>query len=164
MVRNGQDLRSLPGNALLTPSARDYLRDLEGHGNANGKAGLSNNEQLSTKAVTSKSPKNEIEAFFNSPRIHDLKLQICEIGRRLWQRAYVDGNGGNIGHSCGRGHRPCTPTLVSKGFMKPEDLCLVDLEGNQLIGTKNRTSEILMHLRIMNGSHAPWRRSIVIPI
>ena len=43
----------------------------------------------------------------------------------------------------------CTPTLVSKGFMQPEDICLVDLEGNQLAGTKNRTSEILMHLQIM---------------
>src|SRR5882762_9211425 len=151
MVRNGQDLRSLPGNALLTPSARDYLRDLEGHGNANGKAGLSNNEQLSTKAVTSKSPKNEIEAFFNSPRIHDLKLQICEIGRRLWQRAYVDGNGGNIAIRVGEDIALCTPTLVSKGFMKSDDMCLVDLEGHQLCSGngKKRTSEILMHLQIL---------------
>jgi len=30
----------------------------------------------------------------------------------------------------------CTPTLVSKGFMKPEDLCLVDLDGKQLIEQK----------------------------
>ena len=33
--------------------------------------------------------------------------------------------------------------------MKPEDLCLVDLDGNQLAGVKKRTSEILMHLSIM---------------
>src|SRR5256714_15684598 len=33
--------------------------------------------------------------------------------------------------------------------MKPEDMCLVDLEGNQLAGPKKRTSEILMHLSIM---------------
>src|SRR5882762_1967552 len=151
MVRNGQDLRSLPGNALLTPSARDYLRDLEGHGNANGKAGLSNNEQLSTKAATSKSSKSEIEAFFNSPEINELKLQICEIGRRLWQRAYVDGNGGNIAIRVGEDIALCTPTLVSKGFMQPDDMCLVDLEGNQLCSGngKKRTSEILMHLQIM---------------
>jgi len=38
---------------------------------------------------------------------------------------------------------------VSKGFMKPEDMCLVDLEGNQKAGRKKRTSEILMHLQIM---------------
>jgi L-fuculose-phosphate aldolase len=33
--------------------------------------------------------------------------------------------------------------------MKPEDMCLVDFDGNQLAGTKKRTSEILMHLQIM---------------
>jgi L-fuculose-phosphate aldolase len=43
----------------------------------------------------------------------------------------------------------CTPTLVSKGSLKPEDMCLVDFEGNQLLGTKKRTSEILMHLQMM---------------
>ncbi|MGO9586994.1 MAG: class II aldolase/adducin family protein [Limisphaerales bacterium] len=93
--------------------------------------------------------KSELEAFFNSPQIHGLKLQICDIGRRLWQRAYVDGNGGNIAIRVGQGIALCTPTLVSKGFMKPEDLCLVDFKGNQLFGAKRITSEILMHLQIM---------------
>jgi L-fuculose-phosphate aldolase len=78
-----------------------------------------------------------------------LKLQICEVGRRLWQRAYVDGNGGNIAIRVGEDIALCTPTLVSKGFMKPEDMCLVDFDGNQFCGAKNRTSEILMHLQIM---------------
>jgi L-fuculose-phosphate aldolase len=81
--------------------------------------------------------------------MQDLKLQICEVGRRLWERAYVDGNGGNIAIRVGDDLALCTPTLVSKGFMKPEHLCLVDLDGKQLAGTLNRTSEILMHLQIM---------------
>jgi L-fuculose-phosphate aldolase len=93
--------------------------------------------------------KPELEAFFNSPQIHGLKLQICDIGRRLWQRAYVDGNGGNIAIRVGKDIALCTPTLVSKGFMKPEDLCLVDFKGNQLLGVKRLTSEILLHLQIM---------------
>jgi L-fuculose-phosphate aldolase len=101
------------------------------------------------KAVTSKSSKSELEAFFNSPALHELKLQLCDIGRRLWQRAYVDGNGGNIAIRVAEDLALCTPTLISKGFMKPEDMCLVDLEGNQLAGVKKRTSEILMHLQIM---------------
>jgi L-fuculose-phosphate aldolase len=71
------------------------------------------------------------------------------VGRRLWQRAYVDGNGGNIAIRVGEDLALCTPTLVSKGFMKPEDMCIVDLEGTQLCGEKKRTSEILMHLQIM---------------
>ena len=61
----------------------------------------------------------------------------------------MDGNGGNIAIKVGEDIALCTPTLVSKGFMKPEDMCLVDFEGNQLAGTKKRTSEILMHLQIM---------------
>jgi L-fuculose-phosphate aldolase len=71
------------------------------------------------------------------------------MGKRLWQRAYVDGNGGNMAIRVGEDIAICTPTLVSKGSLKPEDMCLVDFEGNQLLGTKKRTSEILMHLQIM---------------
>jgi L-fuculose-phosphate aldolase len=149
MQRNGKDVRALPGDALLTPSARDFLRDLESNGSSKGRATESARSSSPAKPVTSKSSKAELEAFFNAPHIHELKLQICEIGRRLWQRAYVDGNGGNIAIRVGEDIVLCTPTLISKGFMKPEDMCLVDLEGNQLAGAKKRTSEILMHLQIM---------------
>ena len=101
------------------------------------------------KLFNSKCPKADLEAFFNSSSCHALKLQICDIGWRLWQRAYADGNGGNIAIRVGEDIALCTPTLVSKGFMKPEDMCLVDFEGNQLFGAKKCTSEILMHLQIM---------------
>lgn len=87
--------------------------------------------------------------LFNSPEIQRLKEAICEIGRRMWTREYVDGNGGNISIRVGQNMALCTPTLVSKGFMKPEDICLVDLDGKQLAGKRRRTSEILMHLEIM---------------
>jgi L-fuculose-phosphate aldolase len=142
LLRNGGDIKSLPTDAILTPSARDLLRDLENNG-----ARLS--PVQSNGAVSYSASASKLEAFFNSPEIHALKVQICEIGRRLWSRAYVDGNGGNIAIRVGEGMALCSPTLVSKGFMKPEDICLVDLEGNQLAGTKKRTSEILMHLQIM---------------
>ncbi|HSU56277.1 MAG TPA: class II aldolase/adducin family protein [Candidatus Dormibacteraeota bacterium] len=152
MVRSGKDVRSLPDGALLTPSARDFLRDLDG-GASFKSNGVSNNGKGSApaKPVNSKSSKEEIETYFNSPQINELKAQLCDIGRRLWQRAYVDGNGGNIAIRVGEDIALCTPTLVSKGFMKPEDMCLVDLEGTQLCSGngKKRTSEILMHLQIM---------------
>src|SRR6266404_6296441 len=148
MLRSGQDVRALPADAVVTPSARDFLRDLEGP--ALYKTDRSQTSLAApTTPVTSQSPKADLEAFFNSPPIHEYKLQLCEIGRRLWQRAYVDGNGGNLAIRVGSDIALCTPTLVSKGFMKPEDMCLVDLEGIQLAGTKKRTSEILMHLQIM---------------
>ena len=43
----------------------------------------------------------------------------------------------------------CSPTRVSKGFMKPDDLCIVDLDGKQVSGKRKRSSEILLHLTIM---------------
>src|SRR5262245_18746174 len=149
MLRQGTDVRALPNDALLTPSARDLLRDLENGNSARSAAPEAPRRVDSTTPVNSKSAKTDLQAFFNSPAIHDVKLQICDVGRRLWQRAYVDGNGGNISVKVGDDIAVCTPTLVSKGFMKPEDMCLVDMQGNQLAGTKKRTSEILMHLQIM---------------
>jgi L-fuculose-phosphate aldolase len=95
------------------------------------------------------SPKAQLEALFHSQQVHALKEQMCEMGRRQWQRAYVDGNGGNMAVRVGKDIALCTPTLVSKGSLKPEDICLVDFDGNQILGAKKRTSEILMHLQIL---------------
>ena len=151
LVRTGGDLRNLPVDALLTPSARDYLRDIEGNGAVrNGATNSAPKLTGPTPAkVTTKSSKSDIEAFFRSAETHKLKEEICDVGKRLWQRAYVDGNGGNIAIRVTDDLVLCTPTLVSKGFMKPDDICFVDLEGNQFCGNKRRTSEILMHLEIM---------------
>jgi L-fuculose-phosphate aldolase len=101
------------------------------------------------KKLNSQSPKAALKAFFNSAFARGLKEQLCTMGRRQWQREYVDGNGGNMAIRVGADLALCTPTSVSKGFMKPEDICLVDFEGNQIAGKKTRTSEILMHLAIM---------------
>ena len=60
----------------------------------------------------------------------------------------MDGNGGNISYRIGENRVICTPTLFSKADLTPDDLCLVDLDGNQIVGCKPRTSEILMHLEI----------------
>ena len=77
-----------------------------------------------------------------------LKEQMCEIGRRIWLKGFCAGNEGN--HSCriGEDRVLCTPTGISKGFLKPDDICTVDMEGKQVAGKRKRTSEILMHLAI----------------
>ena len=154
LLAKGGDVTSLPTESILTPSAKDLLRDVgrRGHGITGSSAKTSGRATATSapaKPLSSKSPKSELDAFFNSAYCRDLQEQICDIGRRLWQRAYVDGNGGNMAVRVGEDIALCTPTLVSKGFMKPEDMCLVDFEGNQFCGAKNRTSEILMHLQIM---------------
>ena len=81
--------------------------------------------------------------------LHQLKLEICEIGRRIYNKGFAAANDGNISYRLGENEVLCTPTMVSKGFMKPDDLCIVDMEGKQLAGKRKRTSEILLHLAIM---------------
>lgn len=77
-----------------------------------------------------------------------IKEQLCEIGKRIWLKGFCAGNEGN--HSCriGRDRFLVTPTGVSKGQLKPADLCLVDGAGRQLAGRKQRSSEFLMHAAI----------------
>jgi hypothetical protein len=105
--------------------------------------------------LNSKSPKSELEAFFNSPYVHNLKEQICEMGHRLWQRAYVDGNGGNMAIRVGEDIASARPRSSARARSSPSDMCLVDFEGNQLCGTKKRTSEVLMHLQMMKHQPRP---------
>ncbi|MBX7166990.1 MAG: class II aldolase/adducin family protein [Pirellulales bacterium] len=81
--------------------------------------------------------------------IHALKQDICEIGRRLYSKGFAAANDGNISIRISDNEVLCTPTMICKGFMKPDDICSVDLEGNQLSGRRKRTSEVLLHLAIM---------------
>ena len=155
LLATGGDAGSLPADAILTPSAKDLLGELNRRQREAATAAPATSPAAGAPSgppaqpLNSQSSKAELEAFFNSAYVLKLKEQICEMGRRLWQRAYVDGNGGNMAIRVGEDLALCTPTLVSKGSLTPADLCLVDFEGNQLLGTKKRTSEILMHLQIM---------------
>ncbi len=83
------------------------------------------------------------------PNLHKLKEEICDIGRRIYNKGFAAGNDGNISYRLGENEVLCTPTFISKGFMKPDDLCIVDLQGIQLSGRRKRSSEILLHLTIM---------------
>jgi hypothetical protein len=151
-----QTCRALPADALLTPSARDLLRDWRKAGAtpafakpaAPGRRLTRSRRRTPAKPLHAEKPRPNWRPS-STRRVRRTEAADLRDGPRLWQRAYVDGNGGNIAIRVGDDMALCTPTLVSKGFMKPEDLCLVDFEGNQLLGTKKRTSEILMHLQIM---------------
>jgi L-fuculose-phosphate aldolase len=99
-------------------------------------------------ARTAPPAREDLVRLFNSPEAEAVKAEIIATGLKLWQRMYVDGNGGNISCRIGPNAVICTPTLLSKADLRPEDLCLVDLDGNQLLGKRPRTSEILLHLEI----------------
>ena len=91
--------------------------------------------------------------------IHKIKQEICEIGDRLYKKGFAAANDGNISYRVGENEVVCTPTLICKGFMKPDDLCVVDMEGKQLSGRRKRTSEIMLHLAIMK--ERPEVKSVV---
>jgi L-fuculose-phosphate aldolase len=44
-----------------------------------------------------------------SPEADTLRAEIVHVGRKLWERSYVDGNGGNISVRLGDDHLLCTP-------------------------------------------------------
>jgi L-fuculose-phosphate aldolase len=88
-----------------------------------------------------------------------LKHEMVNVGRKLWERQYVEGNGGNISCRLTDEWVLCTPTLMSKGDLRVEDICLVDFEGRQLAGVRRRSSEVLLHLAIMKA--VPAARAVI---
>jgi L-fuculose-phosphate aldolase len=79
---------------------------------------------------------------------HKIKQDICEIGRRIYNKGFAAANDGNISVRIGDNEVLCTPTMHSKGFLKPDDICTVDMTGKQIAGRKKRSSEALLHLEI----------------
>lgn len=77
-----------------------------------------------------------------------IKEEICEIGRRVYAKGFAAANDGNISFRLNEKEVLCSPTLICKGFMKPDDICKVDMAGNQLAGHRKRTSEVMVHLEI----------------
>lgn len=89
--------------------------------------------------------KNNTRGFVNEFK---LKEQMCDIGRRIWIKGFCAGNEGNHSFRMSDDRFLCTPTGVSKGNLKPDDICVVDGSGKQLSGRMKRTSEFMMHAAI----------------
>ncbi len=148
--RGGTD--AIERDAILTPSAKDLLRERAPRKGDSDPAvpaepilpdytyRWEEHEDPATPA--------EIRRFFASPEIETLKTRICDMGRRMWEKGYTDGNGGNLVIRVGRNLYLCTQTLISKGYMTPESICLVDGDGKQVAGRYKRTSEVLTHLAV----------------
>jgi L-fuculose-phosphate aldolase len=73
---------------------------------------------------------------------------MCEIGRRMYERRLVSAFEGNLSARLPDDRLLCTPSLMCKGFLKPDDLCVVDMTGKQVAGERKRSSEIYLHLGI----------------
>lgn len=80
----------------------------------------------------------------------EARLLICEIGRRMWEKGWVAANDGNLSVRLDNGTVLTTPTGVSKGFLRPELLVVVDGETGRVrapgAGGLAPSSELGMHL------------------
>lgn len=81
---------------------------------------------------------------------YEIKKEMCEIGKRVYNRGMVAANDGNFSVKLNDNEYLCTPTGVSKGFMTPDYICKVDSKGNVIQANKGfkPSSEIKMHMRV----------------
>ncbi len=77
-----------------------------------------------------------------------VRADIVEAGRRRYARAYIASNDGNISARLDEGRLITTPKSVSKGFMTPDMMVIVDYEGRKLAGERDPSTELPMHLEI----------------
>lgn len=80
--------------------------------------------------------------------VNEHKDEIVRYGKFLHQTGLVAATDGNLSVRLYDGTFLCTPTLMSKGMMTPEDLVVVDAHGHKVAGCRNVSSEIAMHLFI----------------
>ena len=82
----------------------------------------------------------------------ELREQMCLIGQLIHRNGYVDGASGNISARLDSERILTTPSGLAKGFMSPDQIIAVDMNGNRVdpTNTTNQhlrpTSEIVMHL------------------
>src|SRR5256712_13630391 len=77
-----------------------------------------------------------------------IRADIVEVGRRLYARGFVASNDGNISVRLDETRLITTPKSVSKGFMTPDMMVVVDYDGRKLAGEGDPSSELPMHLEI----------------
>jgi len=76
----------------------------------------------------------------------DIRKAICDVGRRMVAKNLAAATDGNISVRIAPGRYLCTPSGVSKGFMKPHDIVVADGKGNMIAGEGRVTTEFFTHL------------------
>ncbi|MCX7918143.1 MAG: class II aldolase/adducin family protein [bacterium] len=81
---------------------------------------------------------------------YQAKLDIVEIGRRMYSKGFVASNDGNISIRISEKEILATPSGLSKGFLTPDQLIKCDMLGNKIAGDPNLkpSSEIKMHCAV----------------
>ena len=81
-----------------------------------------------------------------------IRADIVEVGRRLYARGLVASNDGNISARLDETRILTTPKSVSKGFMTPDMMVVVDYEGKKLTALDGfRVLRTLLRCRLTPG-------------
>jgi 3-dehydro-4-phosphotetronate decarboxylase len=83
------------------------------------------------------------------------RAEICRVGRSLFDRGYVHATAGNISVRLADGFL-ITPTDACLGFLDPERLARLDLDGHQVAGDR-ASKTIALHRRIYAATAASGR-------
>jgi len=78
----------------------------------------------------------------------DTAREIERFCHLIYEKQFVAAQDGNISARLPDGSIMCTPTRCNKGFVKAEDMIVIDSKGNKLRGERKASSEIAMHLLI----------------
>jgi L-fuculose-phosphate aldolase len=81
-------------------------------------------------------------------RERQFRREIALFGKMLYECGYVAAMDGNLSVRLDEDRILATPTAMSKGFLRPADMVIVDSEGRLLAGRHQVSSEIAMHLLI----------------
>ncbi len=73
---------------------------------------------------------------------------VIHVGKRMYERGYVASNDGNLSVRLSEDRLLITMTGVSKGFLTPEKLVVVDYDGRVISGEHAPSSEMKMHLMV----------------
>ena len=77
-----------------------------------------------------------------------VREDIVKVAGLAYGRQYTSGYDGNITVRLARDRILCTPSGMNKGFLRPQDLLVVDLSGETRKGSGVPSSEVRMHLLV----------------
>jgi len=73
---------------------------------------------------------------------YQLRQQIVRVGRLLYDKGFISASDGNISARMEPGRILITPSGLHKGFLEPDELLLIDREGN-MVGISTSTNRKL---------------------
>lgn len=75
-----------------------------------------------------------------------LRRGICEIGKLSYARGYIVGADGNLSARMSDGTILITPAGAMKGFLEPQHIAHIDMQGNVIDGGPKASTEKAIHL------------------